>query len=142
MGRLGDMSVDQIRGEDVLAVLTPIWTDKPETARRVRSTIRATLQWCQAHGFVEHNPAGKAIDGALPAMRAVNQHHRALSYREVAEALRVVSGSRASPVAKLCLRFLVLTAARSGEARGRDMDRDRFSSPGMAYSPGADEGVC
>ncbi len=117
-GRLGDMAVDQIRGEDVLAVLTPIWSVKPETARRVRRTIKATLRWCQAHGFVDHNPAGEAIDGALPTMRAVNQHHRALPYREAAEALRVIAESRASPAAKLCLRFLVLTAARSGEARG------------------------
>ena len=113
--RLGDMPVDQIGREDVLAVLTPIWTTKPETARRVRRTIKATLRWCQAHGFVEHNAAGEAIAGALPA---VKQHFRALPYAEVPEALQVVEGSRASPAVRLCLRFLILTAARSGEARG------------------------
>ena len=50
MHRLGNMRVNQIGREDVLAVLTPIWTSKPETARRVRRFIRTTLQWCQAHG--------------------------------------------------------------------------------------------
>ena len=116
--RLGDIPVNQIGREDVLAVLTPIWTTKPETARRVRRTIKATLRWCQAHGFVEHNAAGEAIAGALPAMAAVKQHFRALPYAEVPEALQVVEGSRASPAVRLCLRFLILTAARSGEARG------------------------
>ena len=116
--RLGDMPVDQIGREDVLAVLTPIWTTTPEAARRVRRNIKATLAWAQAHGHVEHNVAGEAIDGALPALPAVKAHFRALPYQEVTEALQVVEGSRASLSAKLCLRFVVVTAARSGEARG------------------------
>lgn len=80
---LGELPVDQIGREDVLAVLVPIWTSKPETARRVRRHIRATLRWCQAHGHVEQNVAGEAIDGALPSMAAVKQHFRALSYTAV-----------------------------------------------------------
>ncbi len=46
---LGGMKVDRIRGEDVLRVLTPIWTRKRETARRVRQRIRA-FRWAWAHG--------------------------------------------------------------------------------------------
>ena len=116
--RLGDIPVDRIGRGDMLAVLSPIWTDKPETARRVRRNIKATLQWCVANGYIDTNIAGEAIDGALPAMPAVKQHYRALPYREVPEALRIVDGSRASLAAKLAFRFLVLTVARSGEARG------------------------
>ena len=117
--RLGEMPVDKVGGEDVLAVLMPIWTAKPETARRVRRCIRATLRWAQAHGFVKHNAAGGGgIDGALPAMPAVRAHFRALPYREVASALATVEASRASLAAKLAFRWVVLTACRSGEARG------------------------
>ena len=119
---LGDMPVDQIGREDVLRVLTPIWTSRPEVARKLRQRIRATLAWAQAHGYVEHNVAGEAISGALPAMPAVQEHYRALPYGEVADALATVEASRASLPAKLCLRFLVLTAARSGEARGAAWD--------------------
>ena len=115
---LGDMRVDRIGREDVLRVLTPIWTAKPETARKLRQRIRATLKWCQAHGYVEHNAAGEGIDGALPAMPAVQEHYRALPYREVPQALRIIEGAKAPLPARLCLRFLVLNAARSGEARG------------------------
>ena len=42
----------------------------------------------------------------------------ALPHSEVASALDAVEASHASQAAKLCLRFLILTAARSGEARG------------------------
>ncbi len=76
------------------------------------------LRWCWAHGYVEQNVAGEGIEGALPAMPAVKAHFRALPYREVAAALETVDGSKASKAAKLCLRFLILTAARPGEARG------------------------
>ena len=114
---LGEMRVDAIGREDVLRILTPIWTDKPEIARKLRGRIRAVLAWAQAHGHVEHNVAGEAIDGALPAMPAVKTHFRALPHPEVAAALDVVTASRASLSAKACLRFVVLTACRSGEAR-------------------------
>ena len=118
----GPRRVDQIGREDVLRVLTPIWTSKPELARKVRQRIRATLQWAMAHGYVEHNVAGEAIDGALPAMPAVAAHYRALPYEDVGRALELIEASRASQSAKACLRLVALTACRSGEARGATWD--------------------
>ncbi|MCY4085606.1 MAG: site-specific integrase [Actinomycetia bacterium] len=41
-----------------------------------------------------------------------------MPYPDVPEALRVVGASGASLAVRLCFRFVVLTAARSGEARG------------------------
>ena len=119
---MGEMPVDRIGREDVLRVLTPIWTRKPEIARKLRQRIRATLRWAEAHGFVDSNPAGDAIDGALPTMPAVKQHFRALPHDEVAAALETVESTRAVPASKLCFRFLILTAVRSGEARGATWD--------------------
>ena len=80
------------------------------------------FRWAMAHGFMESNPAGEAIDGALPPMPKVKAHLRSLPYQEVRFALETVEGSQASIAAKLCFRFLVLTAARSGEARGARWD--------------------
>ncbi len=51
-------------------------------------------------------------------MPAVKAHHRALPYRDVSSALCGIRACSASDSAKLCLEFLVLTATRSGEARG------------------------
>ena len=122
MPKLGNIPLGRIDRGEVLRVLTPIWTSRPETARRVRQRMRTVFRWGMAHGFMESNPAGEAIDGALPPMPKVKAHLRALPYQEVGAALETVEGSQASIAAKLCFRFLVLTAARSGEARGARWD--------------------
>ena len=126
MPTLGNTPLDRIDRGDVLRVLTPIWTTRPETARRVRQRMRTVFLWGMAHGFMGTNPAGEAIDGALPAMPKVKAHLRALPYQEVGAALEAVESSQASVAAKLCFRFLVLTAARSGEARGATWDEIDF----------------
>jgi integrase len=117
-----------------------------ETARRVRQRVRTVLKWAQAHGFVTENVAGEAIDGALPAMPAVKEHFRALPYPEVPDALRIVAASGASLAARLCFRFLVLTAARSGEVRGAvwseiDCDAREWRIPGARMKSGTDHRV-
>ena len=122
MPTLGNTSLGRIDRGAVLQVLTPIWTTRPETARRVRQRMRTVFRWAMAHGFMEANPAGEAIDGALPPMPKVKAHLRALPYQDVQAALKAVALSQASISSKLCFRFLVLTAARSGEARGAAWD--------------------
>ena len=115
---LGKKRIDKIGRAEVLSVLTPIWTKRPETARRVRQRLRTIFRWAMAHGFIETNPAGEVIDGALPSMPKVKAHFRAMPYQEVGSALETIESSHASLPAKLCFRFLILTATRSGEARG------------------------
>ena len=90
---IGDVPIDRIDRGHVLRVLSPIWTENPESARRVRRNIRATLQWAVAHGFIERNPAGEAIDGALPPHPSVNSHPRAPAGLLIEE-LRIVLQER------------------------------------------------
>ncbi len=146
MKRLGNLPVNQIDREDVLAVLTPIWGGKQETARRVRRYIRATLDWCLAHGFVETNVAGDSINGALPRMAAVKAHYKALPYGEVSEVLQAVEASGASSTVRLALQFLIFTAARSGEVRGAvwseiDSGKRVWKIPGERMKAGAEHRV-
>ena len=119
---IGSVHIDKLGREDVLKILTPLWTKRPETARRLRQKMRTTFKWAQAHGFTENNPAGEMIDGALPKQRAVKEHFRALPYQDVAGALEAIERSGIT-TAKLALRFLVLTAARSGEVRAATWDQ-------------------
>ena len=72
-------------------------------------------------------------------MPKVKAHLRSLPCQEVGSALENVEASHASIPAKLCFRFLVLTAARSGEARGHYLGRDRSPRPVMANPAQADE---
>ena len=116
--RLGQRSVADITTADVMAVLMPIWNERPETARRVRQRIGTVMRWSVAQGHRGDNPAGDAIGAALPKHNSkAKRHHRALPHGEVAAAIEAVRGSNAGRSAKLAFEFLVLTAARSGEVR-------------------------
>ena len=144
--KIGSKPIDAISRTDVLAVLTPIWSTKPETARRVRQRMRTTFRWAMANELIEANPAGEAIDGALPSMPKVKAHLRALPYHEVASALSTVDASQTSLASKHCLKFLVLTAARSGEARGAtwdeiDIESATWTIPGSRMKAGTEHRV-
>ena len=135
MPKLGAMPVDRIERADVLAVLKPIWSTKPETARRVRQRIKVVLGYCQAHGHIEHNAAGDAINAALPSMRRTQQHFRSMRYLEVPG--KVVDASGAALASKLCLRFLILTAARPGEPSAPDGPRWTWAAASGVSRPNA-----
>ena len=111
------MPASEVTTADVLAILTPIWHDKPETARRVRQRIGAVMKWAIAMGYRPDNPAADALGQALGWQRAVVQHMRALPHGAVADALATVRTSRALVTTKDAFELLVLTAARSGEVR-------------------------
>ncbi len=128
MPKLGDLPVDQITKSDVLDVLEPIWHTRPETARRVRQRIRTILEYCQACDFVDHNVAGEAINGALPKIQKVNKHHLAMPYQEMPDTMRLIDSQVVSFPPRLCLKFLILTATRSGEARGVKWSEINFES--------------
>ena len=115
--RLGKLGVGDISTADVMAALLPIWTEKPETARRVRQRIGAIMKWAVAQGYRPDNPAGDALGAALPKASVAKRHHRALPHAKVAEALATVRQSRVHWATVAALEYLILTAARSGEVR-------------------------
>ena len=114
---IGTKHVEEVNSGDVLAVLTPIWTSKSETASRVRQRMETVFDWAIAQGWRLDNPAGRSILKVLPKLPKVKNHHPALPYAEVPAALEQVRESTAQPVTKLSFEFLVLTAARSSEVR-------------------------
>ena len=115
--RLGRKGVDRITTADVMAVLLPIWTCKHATAQKVRQRIGTVMKWAIAQGYRNDNPAGDALRAALPKRSAPVRHQRALPHGEVAGAVATVRASAAWAGLKLVFEFVVLTAARSAEAR-------------------------
>lgn len=120
---IGDKQVQHVDQPDVLRVLSPIWNDKPETARRVLQRISTILEWATVAGHrVGANPAD-GVRSALQKHRDRPEHHRALPYAELPALwprLVAMEGTGA-----MALRFAILTAARSGEvrmARGAELD--------------------
>lgn len=105
----------------IMTTLDPIWTAKPETASRLRGRIEAVLDWATVRGYrTGDNPARWKghLDKALPAPSKTRQveHHAAVDFNHM-PAFWAALGAREGAGAD-CLRLLVLTAVRSGEARG------------------------
>ena len=119
--RLGERPVAAINSRDVLAVIEPIWMEKPETAARVRGRIEAVLDFAAArHLRSGDNPARWKghLQHALPARSKVAnvEHHAALPWREVGGFMAALAAENG--VAALALQFAVLTAGRTGEVIG------------------------
>lgn len=114
--RIGKLKVSEVTTADVLAVLQPIWLEKPETARRVRQRIGTVMKWAVANGWRKDNPAD-AIAQALPKQDKTQAHRKALPYDKVAEFLVALKASDAGRATKLALELVILTASRSGEVR-------------------------
>ena len=114
---IGATPVSRVSSAEVLDTLRRIWHVRPETARRVRQRISAVLDWAVAMEYRSDNPCDR-LGPVLGPQQDLVEHMRALPHGEVAEAIRTMGGSGATPAVKLAFEFLVLTAARSGEVRG------------------------
>lgn len=119
---IGSKPPAEITLADVKTILLPMWAIKTETATRLRQRIEAVLDYAAVHEAAHgrYNPARwKAnLDQVLPAARKVTKrmHHAAAPYADVP---RIMSALREKDfLSAHCLRFTILTAARSGEARG------------------------
>ncbi|MEO1458817.1 MAG: integrase arm-type DNA-binding domain-containing protein [Pseudomonadota bacterium] len=115
--KIGARSVCDVTSADVLSVLTPIWFEKPETARRVRQRLRQVMQWAKGAGYYEGENPVDAAAGSLPRHTTQQtRHHTALPFAEVPAFMAHLQ--ERDGVAARALAFTILTAARSGEIRG------------------------
>ena len=143
--RLGKRPVDSIASADVLAVLTPIWHDVPETAKRIRQRIGTVMDWAVAQGYRQDNPTA-ALTKVLPKQDAKHEHMKALPYSEVATTIATIRASDAYKATVSCFEFLVLTAARSGEVRGAtwneiDLEATTWTVPASRMKAGREHRV-
>lgn len=118
---IGSLAVQAVDTGLVLKVLEPIWTEKPETASRLRGRLEAILDWAGARGYRNgENPARWKghLDKLLADKSRVRRvkHHAALPYDEVASFLTELR--RQEGTAARLLEFTILTCTRTGEALG------------------------
>lgn len=124
----GGRPVDAIDSSDVLRALSPIWTTKAETARRLKQRIKVVFEWAKASG---HRSGDNPVDGVakvLPKNRRVPTHHSALAFADVPAFVEELRLADAAVTTKLAFEFLILTAARTSEVLGARWDEiDRAS---------------
>lgn len=117
----GDKHVRDVVIADVINAIEPQWSTKNETMVRVRNRIELVLAWAASRGYrAADNPARWRgnLDQVLPKPSKVNKRE---SFEAVpidgmyafVQRLRGMEGTSAR-----ALEFVILTACRSGEARG------------------------
>ena len=134
---MGAVPVADVGTADVLRALEPIWRTKTTTASAVRARIEAVLSYATVQGWRQGpNPAIWRGNLALllPAPRKLRnvEHHAALRWQDIPAFMRELRAR--DTISARCLEFTILTAVRSGEARGArweeiDLDAAVWSIP-------------
>lgn len=128
--------VSQISTDDVLKALSPIWSEKNETASRLRGRIERVLEFAKVKGWRSgENPAAWRgnLRNLLPKRQKLQRGHQpAMPYQDVPAFMVKVRSAEA--MAARALEFTILTVARSGEAIGAkwseiDFDRKTWTVP-------------
>ncbi len=118
--KLRPIPVNQVRTEEVLAVLKPVWQAKPETASRIRGRIERVLDSATAQKLrVGDNPARWRghLNHLLSAQSdMVRGHHAALAWSELPDFMNRLHGLNS--ISALALEWTILTAARTSETVG------------------------
>jgi integrase len=112
---LGKLHVQSIDADAIAACLRPIWTRKPETARKVRSLIIRTLRFARPDGALFIGTLGPAVADRLPT-QPKRGNHEAMPYADLPAFMARLADK--GGMGALALRAAILTAARSGEVRG------------------------
>jgi len=116
--KIGRMPVDSIGQPEVLMSLSPIWTAKHETARRLAQRIKIVLDVAKSKGFREgENPVTSIKDAkVLPKVTAKPKHHAAMKWQDVSAFYADLKTRKA--MASKALMFTCLTGSRTSEVLG------------------------
>jgi integrase len=121
----GNLPVSAIDTALVTKALETIWSEKPETANRVRGRIESILDWAKARSYrAGENPARWKghLDNLFPARSKVKKiiHHPALPYEQLPPFMATLRAR--DGLAAKALEFTILTAGRTSEVLGARWD--------------------
>lgn len=116
-GKIGEKSVDAITPPEILIILRNIEKrGSLEIARKVLQRVNAVFRYAIQTGRATYNPAAE-MKGVLKAKTVT--HMPAVFYSDFGQLLKDITANQRMHInTKLCLQFMILTAARPGEARG------------------------
>lgn len=142
--KIGDKPIAEISTEDVLGILKKLWTEKPETASRLRNRIELVIDAGRAKGLsAAANPAAWRghLDKLLPKRtKASRGHHAAMDYRELPAFYKRLTEDRDS-LSSVALQITILTACRTSEVlladwSEFDLDNKLWIIPGERMKAG------
>ena len=112
---LGKMRVDLVEAEHIANALAPIWTTKPDMAKKVRQRIATVLDFAKAKNWRTTEAPRKAV-GALTGKTKKGKNFPAMPYADVPAYFRSLSEGTPSK-GRLGLMLAIATCARSIEVR-------------------------
>lgn len=128
---IGHYRMNEIKASDIEKVLSPIWNEKQETASRLRQRIGNVFDWAIALEYCQFNPVAAThyLLAPLTPKKQRVEHFPAMPWRDIPEfiAKHIRNGDRYN-VTRYIVEFVILTACRSGEARGMVWEEVDFSN--------------
>jgi integrase len=141
--KLGDLQVDQIGVDEVLAVLKPMWIAKAHSAKLLRGYVEKVLDVAKVRGFRSgENPArwkGHLEHLLVATPKLQRGHQRAVPYAAVPGI--VARLQTMDSISAWALEFQILHALRPGNVYGArwsefDLERRIWTIPGDAMKAG------
>ena len=130
---LRDRPIAAIDGAQITEALAPIWTKKPETARRVKQRIERVCQWVRDRMPLPAHGASKRV-----------RHHPAMPFAELPPFMAELRDR--TSISARALEFTILTAARTVESLGAkwseiDLDAGVWTIPAERMKAGKEHDV-
>src|SRR5262249_10127748 len=130
---LRDRPISAIDGAQITEALSPIWTKKPETARRTKQRTERVCQWVKDGMPLPLKAASKRV-----------RHHPALPFAELPAFIAELR--KRDSVSARALEFTILTAARTSETIGAkwseiDLDEGVWTIPADRMKAGKEHEV-
>ena len=139
-----DNPLHTVTSADVMRALEPIWTKTPETARRLRQRLSTIFDWAKGKGLYPHENPVNGLTKALVNNHQSPKHMPAMNWCKVPSFMAELA--ERDGISSRCLEFIILTAARSGEARGArwseiDFEHATWTIPGERMKRGVEHRV-
>lgn len=139
--KIGHIPVEDIDQQDIKNTLAPIWHTKADTARKAINRLGIVMRHAAAMGLDVDVQATDKAKALLGKTRHIPKHVPALPWQEVPAFYQSLDEGS---ITHLALRFLILTAARSGEVRfcnRSEIENDVWSIPAHRMKAGQEHRV-
>ncbi|SES13428.1 tyrosine-type recombinase/integrase [Sphingobium sp. YR768] len=137
---IGAKPVNEVESPIVVEVLSPIWLEIPDTARRILQRIGAVLDFAHIKGWIPDELSLRSVRKGLPRQVEKSGHLEAMAYDDVPTLMRRLA-TAARTTGRDALRFTIYNAVRSNETRFAvwtefDLDKGVWTIPGERMKAG------
>ena len=125
---IGNKAIGSVTSSDIMKVLTPIWVNKPDTAKKIRQRLRTVVKWARAQGHFTGDDPIEIAEAALPKVKQTANHFKSAPFASIPLIFNQIEQSKLYPSTKFAVQLLILTACRTTEVRESTWDEIDFEN--------------